>query len=591
MNSLVALGTSCAYAISVIATFAPHRLPVPHTYFDTAAVVVTLILTGRWLEARAKGRTGDSIRKLLGLAAKSARLVRDGADVDVAIEAVRNGDLVRVRPGERIPVDGTITDGASFVDEAMITGEPMPQRKSVGSTVVAGTVNKTGAFVFRATRVGADTLLAQIVRTVEAAQGAKLPIQTLVDRVTNVFVPVVMAISALTFAVWWAIGPSPASINALVAAVTVLIVACPCAMGLATPTSIMVASGKAAEAGILFRRGAALETLRGVAIVAFDKTGTLTLGRPALNDVAVADGIDEADVLRCAAAVERQSEHPLASAIIDAARARGLTIPAAENFAATAGRGVAAVVDGRRVVVGSRRHLLDEGIDIAPFAATAQAFANAGKTAFFAAIDGTAVAVLAVSDAVKPTTLGAIADLRARGLRIVMISGDDERTARAIAAGLGIDEVIADVSPTDKAVHVQKLQQSGLVAFVGDGINDAPALAQADVGVAVGNGTDIAIESADVVLMSGNLAHVVDAIAVSQATVTNVRQNLFWAFAYNIVLLPVAAGALYPSFGIVMSPILAGAAMALSSVSVIANALRLRHFEPPSAAASIHMKR
>ncbi len=585
MNSLVALGTSAAYAFSVVATFFPRWLPAgtANTYFESAAVVVTLILLGRWLEARAKGRTGDAIRRLLTLEAKSARLVRDGAEVDVSIGHVRVGDLVLVRPGERVPVDGVVTDGASYVDESMITGEPMPAQKGIGATVISGTVNTTGAVTFRATKVGADTLLAEIVRTVEAAQGSKLPIQALVDRVTAVFVPVVMGLAAVTFLAWLAFGPSPALSHALINAVTVLIVACPCAMGLATPTSIMVGSGKAAEMGVLFRRGDALEALRNVSIVAFDKTGTLTLGRPVMTDIEVLGGFSEVDVLAQIAAVERQSEHPVGAALVDAARRRGLIIPDAENFEATAGRGVRATVGHQAIVVGSEHMLADLGIDVAPFAATAVLFGDAGKTPLYAAIDGRLAAIVAVSDPIKDTTPQAIADLRRLGKRVVMITGDNRRTANAIGRHLGIDEVIAEVMPIDKAEHVKRLQSAmaGKVAFVGDGINDAPALAQADVGLAIGTGTDIAIESADAVLMSGNLRNVANAIALSEATVANVRQNLFWAFGYNAVLIPVAAGALYPLFGIVMSPMLAGFAMALSSVSVVTNALRLRGFVPP----------
>ena len=585
MNSLVALGTSAAYAFSVVATFLPRLLPNggDDTYFESAAVVVTLILLGRWFEARAKGRTSDAIRKLLKLEAKSARVLRDGEVIEVAIDSVRPGDLVVVRPGDRVPVDGEITEGSSYVDESMITGEPMPAQKSVGANVVSGTVNKTGAFTFRATKVGADTLLAQIVRTVEAAQGSKLPIQAMVDRVTNWFVPVVMGLAALTFLVWLAFGPSPALSHALINAVTVLIVACPCAMGLATPTSIMVGTGKAAEMGVLFRRGDALEALRNVTVVAFDKTGTLTRGRPELTDIEVAAGFVEADVLAEIAAVESKSEHPVGAAIVETARRRGLAISDAAAFTAEPGLGVRAVVDGRHVVVGSARMMRDLGLDTQSFAATADRLADAGKTPVYAAIDNRLAAIVAVADPIKDTTPAAIADLRRLGKRVVMITGDNRRTADAIGRRLGIDEVIAEVLPTDKAERVKQLQQSapGRVAFVGDGINDAPALAQADVSLAIGNGTDIAIESADAVLMSGNLRNVANAIALSEATVANIRQNLFWAFAYNVVLIPVAAGALYPLFGITMSPILAGFAMALSSVSVVTNALRLRRFVPP----------
>ena len=585
MNSLVALGTSAAYLFSVVATFLPRLLPngSEDTYFESAAVVVTLILLGRWFEARAKGRTSDAIRKLLKLKAKSARVLRNGDVVEVAIENVTPSDLVVVRPGDRIPVDGLITEGSSYVDESMITGEPMPAQKSIGATVVAGTINKTGAFTFRATKVGADTLLAQIVRTVEAAQGSKLPIQALVDRVTHWFVPAVMGLAALTFLVWLTFGPTPALSYALINAVTVLIVACPCAMGLATPTSIMVGTGKAAEMGVLFRRGDALETLRKASVIAFDKTGTLTRGQPEMTDIVVAPGFEEADVLRLAAAVEAKSEHPVGAAIVTAARLRGLALPEIAEFRAEAGLGVSAQAGSHHVVVGSERMMRGLGLDPAVFAETARHLADAGKSPFYVAIDTRLAAILAVADPIKETTPQALADLRRLGKRMVMITGDNRRTADAIGRRLGIDEVIAEVLPTDKAEHVKRLQQSATVAFVGDGINDAPALAQADVGLAIGNGTDIAIESADAVLMSGNLRNVANAIALSEATVANIRQNLFWAFAYNVVLIPVAAGALYPPFGIVMSPMLAGFAMAMSSVSVVTNALRLRAFKPPFA--------
>ena len=592
MNSLVALGTAAAYGFSVIATFIPRLLPggIADTYFESGAVVVTLILLGRWFEARAKGRTSDAIRKLMHLEAKSARLQRDGVIIEVKIDAVRIGDMVVVRPGERVPVDGDITEGSSYIDESMITGEPMPAQKGIGAHVIAGTINKTGSFTFRATKVGADTLLAQIVRTVEAAQGSKLPIQAMVDRVTLWFVPVVMGIAALSFMTWLALGPSPALSHALIAAVTVLIIACPCAMGLATPTSIMVGTGKAAEMGVLFRRGDALERLRNATVMAFDKTGTLTRGKPELTDFTVTAGFSESDVLALVAAVEGRSEHPVAHAIVAAARRRDLKIADTVDFAAEPGVGVRAIVGGRAVAVGSDRMMRRMGLDVSQFAANAAGLADDGKTPLYAAIDGRLAAVMAVADAIKETTPSAIAALRERGMRVVMITGDNRRTAAAIAKRLGITEVIADVLPTDKAECVKQLQATaaGAVVFVGDGINDAPALAQADVGLAIGNGTDIAIESADAVLMSGNLRNVANAIALSQATVTNIRQNLFWAFAYNIVLIPIAAGVLYPAFGIVMSPMLAGLAMAMSSVSVLTNALRLRRFKPPLSAQSVN---
>ncbi len=581
MNSLVMLGTGAAWLYSTVATFLPEILPdgTDYTYFEAGAVVVTLILTGRWFEARAKGRTSEAIRRLMSLQAKSARVLRDGVEVEIMIAAVVVGDIVVVRPGERIAADGAVVAGLSYVDEAMITGEPAPVRKDAGASVVGGTINGTGAFRFRAQKIGADTLLAQIVRTVEAAQGAKLPIQALVDKVTMWFVPAVIGLALLTFALWLAFGPSPALAHALVNAVAVLIIACPCAMGLATPTSIMVGTGKGAELGILFRRGEALQALKGAQIVALDKTGTLTKGKPELTDIMVAPGFAEDTVLRLVASVEAGSEHPLAQAIVAAAGARGLALAEAQDFVAEPGFGVRARAEGHQVEVGADRLMRRLGLDLSAFAAATQRLGEAGKTPFYAAIDGRLAAVIAVSDPVKETTPEAIAQLHRLGLRVVMITGDNKATAEAIAARLGIDEIVAEVLPTGKAEVVRQLQAGGAkLAFVGDGINDAPALAQADVGIAIGAGADIAIESADVVLMSGDLMGVARAIALSQATIANIRQNLVWAFGYNVVLIPVAAGALYPAFGILMSPMFAGLAMALSSVSVLANALRLKRF-------------
>ncbi len=585
MNSLVMLGTTAAYGYSVVSTFAPGLLPegTDYTYYEAGAVIVTLILLGRWFEARAKGRTSEAIRRLLTLQAKTARVIREGQEVEVGIDAVRPGDFVVVRPGDKVPVDGEVVEGASYVDESMITGEPVPAQKGVGASVVGGTINKTGAFRFRATKVGADTLLAQIVRTVEEAQGSKLPIQALVDRVTAWFVPAVMAAAALTFLVWLVFGPEPALTFALVNAVAVLIIACPCAMGLATPTSIMVGTGKAAEMGVLFRRGEALQALRDANVIALDKTGTLTKGRPELTDITAAPGFDEPDVLRLVAAVETRSEHPVAEAIVAEARRRGLELPAPASFEAEPGFGVKAEVEGRRVDVGADRLMRQLGLDVSAFSDASSRLADEGKTPLYAAVDGRLAAVIAVADPIKETTPAAVNALHGLGLKVVMITGDNRRTADAIAKRLGIDEVVAEVLPTDKADVVKRLQAgaSVRVAFVGDGINDAPALAQADVGLAIGTGTDIAIESADVVLMSGDLRNVPNAIALSAATIRNIQQNLFWAFGYNVVLIPVAAGALYPVFGILMSPIFAGLAMAFSSVSVLTNALRLRGFAPP----------
>jgi heavy metal translocating P-type ATPase len=584
MNSLVVLGATAAWAYSVVATLAPGWLPAGanNVYFEAAAVIVTLILLGRWLEAKARGRTGQAIRRLMTLAPKTARIARDGCEIEVGVDQVRVGDLVIIRPGERLPVDGEVADGASFVDESMITGEPAPVEKAAGATVVGGTVNGSGGFRFRATKVGADTTLAQIVRMVETAQGGKLPIQALVDRVTAWFVPAVMAAAVLTFAGWLAFGPQPALGFALVNAVAVLIIACPCAMGLATPTAIMVGTGRAAELGVLFRRGEAMQTLSGVRVIAFDKTGTLTLGRPALTDFEVAAGFERDQVLAWTASVERRSEHPIGAAMVEAAAAHGLTLVEVDAFAARPGSGVSAEVGGRRVRIGADRFMRELGVDITALQGAGARLAEAGESPFYAAVDDRAAAVFAVADPIKPGARAAIAALRARGLKVAMITGDNRRTAEAVARALGVEEVIAEVLPDGKVEAVARLRRAfGSVAFVGDGINDAPALAAADVGVAMGAGTDIAIESAEVVLVGGELGGVVDALALSRATLDNVRENLIWAFGYNVVLIPIAAGALYPAFGLLLSPILAAAAMALSSVSVLGNALRLRGFRGP----------
>lgn len=589
MNSLVVLGATAAFAYSTVATFAPALLPAAanYVYFEAAAVIVTLILVGRLFEAQAKGRTSEAIKRLMTLQAKTARVERAGIAGEIPIADVVVGDVVVVRPGERIPVDGEVLDGSSYVDESMITGEPVPVEKGPGASLVGGTVNKTGAFRFRATKVGAATLLAQIVRMVETAQGAKLPIQALVDKVTSWFVPAVIAVAAVTFAAWLAFGPSPALSFALVNAVAVLIIACPCAMGLATPTSIMVGTGRAAELGVLFRRGEALQSLRDVQAVAFDKTGTLTLGRPALTDVVIADGFTEAEVLSLVAAVERRSEHPIAQAIADGAQSRGLRVPEAQDFNALPGYGAEAVVEGRHVQVGADRYMERLGVTVAVFANQAARLARQAKTPVYAAIDGKLAAILAVADPIKESTPEALAALHAAGLKVVMITGDNRRTAEAVGAALGLDEVVAEVLPDGKVAAVKALQQRyGRVVFVGDGVNDAPALATADVGIAMGAGTDIAIESADVVLMRSDLRGVATSIALSRSVLRNIHQNLVWAFGYNVVLIPVAAGLLYPVWGLLLSPMVAAGAMALSSVSVLANALRLRAFKPAAASAA-----
>ncbi|MBP1886674.1 heavy metal translocating P-type ATPase [Sinorhizobium mexicanum] len=581
MNSLVAIGAFAAWSYSVVATFAPGLLPVgtANVYYEAAAVIVTLILLGRFLEARAKGRTSEAIRHLMGLQPKTARVIRNDETVEIAIADVRAGDVVVVRPGEKIAVDGVVVEGSSYVDESMITGEPVPVQKTDGADVVGGTINKTGAFSFRATKVGADTVLAQIIRMVEQAQGAKLPIQSLVDRVTAWFVPAVMAIAFATFLVWLVFGPDPALTFALVNGVAVLIIACPCAMGLATPTSIMVGTGRAAEMGVLFRKGEALQTLRNAEIIAIDKTGTLTRGRPELTDLEAAAGFESNAVLALIASVEARSEHPIAEAIVSAARNAGLTIVEAEQFEAIPGFGTRANVSGHTVHIGADRLMAREGIDVTVFADHARRLGDEGKSPLYAAIDGKLAAIIAVADPIKETTPQAIRMLHQLGLKIAMVTGDNRRTAEAIARKLGIDEVVAEVLPDGKVAALMRLKAEGRnVAFVGDGINDAPALAAADVGLAIGTGTDVAIESADVVLMSGDLLGVPNAIALSKATIRNIKENLFWAFAYNVVLIPVAAGVLYPAYGVLLSPIFAAGAMALSSVFVVGNALRLKRF-------------
>ncbi|MES2845132.1 MAG: heavy metal translocating P-type ATPase [Pseudomonadota bacterium] len=583
MNSLVVLGSSAAWAYSVVATFAPGLLPqgTANVYFEASAVIVTLILLGRFLEAKAKGRTSEAISRLMGLQAKTARVLRGADFVEVALDTVEPGDVVQVRPGDRIPVDGSVLTGSSFVDEAMITGEPVPVAKSEGSSVTGGTINKTGSFTYRAEKVGADMMLSQIIRMVESAQGAKLPIQALVDRVTAWFVPAVMAAAALTFGVWWIWGPDPAVTFALVNAVAVLIIACPCAMGLATPTSIMVGTGRAAELGVLFRNGEALQSLTSVGVVALDKTGTLTEGRPLLTDLVVSADFTRSDILALVAAAEASSEHPVATAIVEAARSEGLVIPEVSAFEAIPGYGIRARVNDRRIEVGADRFMASLGLEIAQFADMAADLGSKARTPLYVAIEGQLAALIAVADPIKASTPSAIAALHHLGLRVAMITGDNWRTAEAIAAELGIDEIVAEVLPEGKVAAIKALRAGGRsVAFVGDGINDAPALAEADVGLAVGTGTDVAIESADVVLMGGDLTGVSKAIGLSRATMRNIRQNLFWAFAYNAALIPVAAGVLYPVSGILLSPMLAAGAMALSSVFVLGNALRLKRFCP-----------
>jgi len=592
MNTLIAVGTSAAYFYSLAAILFPAFFEAagvamdgqPPLYFDTSAAIITLILLGRFLEARARSHTSDAIKKLIGLQPRTARVIRDGQERDIPIEEVLRGDLVLVRPGEKVPVDGIVRDGRSSIDESMITGESMPVTKEPGDEVIGGTLNTSGAFRFEATRVGRDTVLAQIVRLVQDAQGSKAPIQRLADLVTSYFVPAVLAIAALTFVVWFVFGPEPAFNLALLNMVAVLIIACPCALGLATPTSIMVGTGKGAENGVLFRNAEALERLHNVRAIVLDKTGTLTEGKPRVTNVVRADGgPDESELLRLVASAERRSEHPLGAAIVGfAVDERGLEISDPATFEAISGQGIVATVGDRRVLVGRPAFLEDQGIDTAPLRDGGEGLASAGKTPVFVAVDGRLAAVIAIADTLKPGSAAAVAELHRQGIEVAMLTGDNETTARAIARQAGVDRVLADVRPDEKAAQVRRLQAEGkLVAMVGDGVNDAPALAQADVGIAIGTGSDVAIESASVTLMSGDLRALVTAFALSRATMRNIKQNLFWAFAYNVALIPLAAGLFYPFTGWLLDPIFAAAAMALSSVTVVSNALRLRRFQPP----------
>lgn len=591
MNSLVVLGTTAAWGYSTIATFASSLLPAEayNVYFEAAAVIVTLILLGRYLEARAKGKTSQAISRLVGLQAKTAHIIRNGQVVDIALENVVVGDIIQVRPGEKVPVDGEVIEGSSYVDEAMITGEPVPVLKIAGTEVVGGTINKNGSFNYRATKVGSDMVISQIIKMVQDAQADKLPIQAMVDKVTSWFVPAVIAVALLTFLVWLFFGQQePVLSYALVNAIAVLIIACPCAMGLATPTSIMVGTGRAAELGVLFRRGDALQRLRDAKIIAVDKTGTLTLGKPALAHFELTADIkknfSETDILAMVAAVENRSEHPIAEAIVAAAKEQNLTLPEVEAFEAEPGFGLKAMVNGHQLVIGADRYMAKIGADVSVFAALAERLGAEGQTPLYVAIDGQLAVIITVADPIKETTPAAIKAMHAQGLKVAMITGDNRHTATAIAEQLGIDEVIAEVLPDGKVEALKRLTRDGQsVAFVGDGINDAPALAAADIGIAIGTGTDIAIESADVVLMSGDLRGVVNAIAVSQATMRNIRENLFWAFAYNTALIPVAAGILYPFTQTLLSPMLAAGAMTLSSIFVLTNALRLKRVKAPLA--------
>ncbi len=584
MHTLIATGITAAWVYSTVALLFPGFFPeerLRDVFFDVTSVVTALVVLGMALEVRARARTSEALKKLIGLQAKTARVVRGDRELDVPISEVVVGDVVVVRPGEKVPVDGEVLSGASVVDESMVTGEPIPVEKTEGSFVVGATINKTGSFRFRATRVGADTMLAQIIRMVKEAQSSKAPIQRTVDLVAGYFVPAVMILAVLTFMTWYTLGPSPALLYAVITAVTVLVIACPCALGLATPTSLMVGVGKGAENGILIKSGDALETAHKITTVVLDKTGTVTKGEPSLTDVIPLGALSEDAVLRLAASAERGSEHPLGESIVAGALARRLVLSEPSGFEATPGQGIAATVDARRVVLGNLKYMADQGVAAGPAEEVLERFADGGKTPMVVGIDGELAGVVAVADTVKADSIAAVGQLHDLGLEVVMLTGDNHRTARAIAAEVGIDRVLAEVLPEDKAQQVTQLQAEGkVVAMVGDGINDAPALAQANVGLAMGTGTDIAMESGDITLVKGSLTGVVTAIELSKATLRNIRQNLVGAFGYNTLGIPIAAGVLYPFFGVLLSPLIAGAAMAFSSVTVVSNANRLRRWKP-----------
>ena len=582
MDTLIALGTGAAWAYSMLVVAFPHIVPTlaRHAYFEAAAIITALINLGQALEMRARGKTSEAIKRLIGLQPKTARVIRDGRETDIPISEVGLDETIRVRPGEKIPVDGVIIEGHSSVDESMLTGEPMPVEKGMGDAVTGGTLNKSGTFLFQARHIGADTALARIIEMVRRAQSSKPAIGRLADKISAVFVPAVLIIAVLTFLAWHNFGPEPKLSYMLVATMTVLIIACPCALGLATPISIMVGVGKAAEYGILIRNGEALQQAGQLTTIVLDKTGTVTEGRPTVTALVPAPGWDEARLLVVTAGIETGSEHPLAEAIVSAAKTRGLALPFSGGFEVIAGHGVSATVDGKKVLFGNARLMAQHNINPGSLAVRAEELAARAQTPMFLAVDGVVAGIVAVADPIKPDSKAAIARLHAIGLKVAMITGDNRATAEAVAREVGVDEVMAEVLPGDKAEKVAALQQRGeIVGMVGDGINDAPALAQADVGYAIGTGTDVAIESADVVLMRGSLHGVADAIAISRATVRNIKQNLFGAFVYNVLGIPVAAGALYPFTGLLLNPIIAGAAMAMSSVTVVSNANRLRFFK------------
>jgi Cu+-exporting ATPase len=585
MNTLIAVGTSAAYFYSLSITLFPSYFIAtgiePKVYYDTAAMIVTLIILGKLLEARAKGETSEAIKKLMGLAPKTAMVIRDGEEREIPAEEVVPGDIVVVRPGEKVPVDGVVKEGRSTIDESMLTGESMPVGKSEGSEVFGGTINKTGSFNFEATKVGKDTTLAQIIKLVEEAQGSKAPIQRLADRIAGIFVPVVLVIATITFITWYTFGPEPAFTFALVNFIAVLIIACPCALGLATPTAIIVGTGRGAENGVLIKGGESLETAHKIDTIVLDKTGTLTEGEPKVTDIITAEGFDEKGMLSSAAAVEKGSEHPLGEAIVKKAKEEDLHIHGHVDFNAIPGLGVSAKADGKAVLLGNNKLMSDEKIDIGTLDKKAGELSGEGKTPMFVAIDGKAAGIIAVADTLKENSKDAVEKLHDLGLEVVMITGDNERTANAIAKQIEVDSTLAEVLPEDKAKEVKRLQSEGrTVAMVGDGINDAPALAQADIGIAIGTGTDVAMEASDITLITGDLMGVVTSIELSKRTMNTIKQNLFWAFFYNISLIPLAAGVLYPFFGILLNPIYAAGAMAFSSVSVVTNSLRLRKFTP-----------